>query len=73
MHFITSAADAAARQALSQVRNIRQWNKVREAYKDILTQSELCLIDNDGLITEVLGFDREYHEFWKRIEAQQAR
>ena len=66
MHFITSEADASARKALSQVRNVRQWNKVRDAVKETLTQSELCLIDNDGLITEVIGFDREYHEFWER-------
>ncbi len=68
MHFITSAADAAARKALSQVRNVRSWNKVREAVKETLTPSELCLIDNGGLITEVLDFDRSYHEFWERQE-----
>ncbi len=68
MHYVTSAHDAAAREHLSKAKNVRQWNNIRKLYVELLTQSELCLIDSDGLITEVLGFDRAYHEFWKRQE-----
>ena len=68
MHFITSQADNTARILLSKARNVRDWNRIRNQVKETLTQSELCLIDNGGLITEVLGFDRAYHEFWERQE-----
>ena len=42
---------------LSQAKTVQEWNQIREGVKDTLSPSELCRIDSQGLIVQILGQD----------------
>ena len=57
---------------LRTARSVTQWNMIRRIEKRKLTLQEMAWIDSSGIITEVLGFDKSYHDFWRRVEAYDA-
>ena len=53
---------------LVKAKSVTQWNMIRRVVKHDLNHGELGWIDSSGIITEVLGFDKTYEDFWKRQE-----
>lgn len=57
---------------LVKAQSVTQWNMIRRKVKRNLNHGELAWIDSSGIITNVLGFDKAYHDFWARVEAEEA-
>lgn len=55
---------------LRTAKSVCQWNIIRRKHKKYLTLSEMSRIDASGIITDTLGFDASYEDFWNRIESQ---
>lgn len=48
-----------AKERLANVESVKEWNEIRDTFKDEMNPSDLAELDSSGYIVELLGTDSD--------------